>query len=399
MDDVLLALAEAAQDHVPPAYAPLVEALISDFLACCLGSGAEADGGMMRADGTAGTVALLSLRASRRDLDDISWDLGVHVGAVVLPVVIALGTEVGATNEILGRAVAAGYRSAMTMAAALGPDHSRRWHTTATAGTFGAASAASVLLGYSTVLHRDSLVHAAAATGGTGQAVAEGKGAAAFNRAAAATSGLFAARAARLGLPRIVRPLDGDRGLFGLMASVRPPAMTDLTYGLPNVSLRILPVNGHSQSVAIAAACLRHDRNAEFQLMEVQLPNSAVGATDGRAGPWWDSRLAALRAWSAGDAFVVATASELDHLVDRVNVVAGPLGPGQSIVTVTSNGAIVSSATTDPPGLRPLSTESRRLIHQKWTRVLGQDPSRVLALATEVCEVGPSLSIIDELIQ
>ena len=74
-----------------------------------------------------------------------------------------------------------------------------------------------------------------------------------------------------------------------------------------------------------------------------------------------------------GDPFVLATASELDHPVERVNVVAGPPGLGQSIMTVTSNGSIVSSATTAPPGLRPLSTE--------------------------VCEVGPSLSLINELIE
>ena len=74
-----------------------------------------------------------------------------------------------------------------------------------------------------------------------------------------------------------------------------------------------------------------------------------------------------------GDPFVLATASELDHLVERVNVVAGPPGLGQSIMTVASNGSIVSSATTAPPGLRPLSTE--------------------------VCEVGPSLSLINELIE
>src|SRR5690606_13091866 len=82
------------------------------------------------------------------DFDDHSR-AKIHPGAVVVPVVLALGEHVGASGQQAMIAMAAGYETMNRVSQAANPGRTRMrgWHLTGTAGTFAAAAAASVLLG------------------------------------------------------------------------------------------------------------------------------------------------------------------------------------------------------------------------------------------------------------
>ena len=82
------------------------------------------------------------------DFDDHSR-AKIHPGAVVVPVVLALGERCEAPGPVLLAAMAAGYETMNRVSQAANPGRARMrgWHLTGTCGTFAAAAAASVILG------------------------------------------------------------------------------------------------------------------------------------------------------------------------------------------------------------------------------------------------------------
>ncbi len=83
------------------------------------------------------------------EVDDGYRPGSVHPGAVVVPAAFMLAIVRGSSGDALIRAIVAGYEVTCRIAAASHPR--ARWrgfHNTGTAGVFGAAAAASVLLGF-----------------------------------------------------------------------------------------------------------------------------------------------------------------------------------------------------------------------------------------------------------
>jgi len=73
----------------------------------------------------------------------------IHMGAVVIPTVLALCEHTPVSGRTLLTAVAAGYETMIRVSLAANPGAARMrgWHLTGTCGTFAAAAAASVVLG------------------------------------------------------------------------------------------------------------------------------------------------------------------------------------------------------------------------------------------------------------
>ena len=86
--------------------------------------------------------------STRFDFDDHHRSK-IHPGAAVLPAVLALGEPRDIDGETCLAALAAGYEVMARVSLAANPSSSRMrgWHLTGTCGTFGAAAAASVILG------------------------------------------------------------------------------------------------------------------------------------------------------------------------------------------------------------------------------------------------------------
>lgn len=137
------------------------------------------------------------------DFDDHSR-AKIHPGAAVLPAVLALAERDGADGRTALAALAAGYEVMNRVSLAANPNSSRMrgWHLTGTTGTFGAAAAACVMLGY------DAWTTASA----LGLAGTQSAGLWAFNADGAMSKRLHPGRAAQAG---IVAALLAGRGFEG----------------------------------------------------------------------------------------------------------------------------------------------------------------------------------------
>ena len=133
------------------------------------------------------------------DYDDVNMEMPGHVSVAVLPAVLALAEERGASGRQIIAAFAAGYELACRLGRALAPGHydGVGFHATGTIGTFGAAAACAHLLG----LDEDQTVHALgiAATEAAGLKSLFGTMCKPLHAGRAAEAGLLAARLAGRG--------------------------------------------------------------------------------------------------------------------------------------------------------------------------------------------------------
>lgn len=82
------------------------------------------------------------------DFDDCSTTMGGHPSAPVVPALLALAQERGATGKAVLSAYLAGVELELRLARVVMPHHYEKgWHPTATLGVFGAAAASARLLG------------------------------------------------------------------------------------------------------------------------------------------------------------------------------------------------------------------------------------------------------------
>ncbi len=137
------------------------------------------------------------------DFDDHSR-AKIHPGAVVVPVVLALGERCDAPGDVLLAAMAAGYETMNRVSQAANPGRARMrgWHLTGTCGTFAAAAAASVILG----------LDAATTASAFGLAGTQSAGLWAFTADAAMSKRMHPGKAARDGLNAAILAADGFEG-------------------------------------------------------------------------------------------------------------------------------------------------------------------------------------------
>jgi 2-methylcitrate dehydratase PrpD len=137
------------------------------------------------------------------DFDDHSR-AKIHPGAVVVPVVLALGERCRSPGHVLLAAMAAGYETMNRVSQAANPGRARMrgWHLTGTCGTFAAAAAASVILG----------LDAATTASAFGLAGTQSAGLWAFTADAAMSKRMHPGKAAQDGLNAAVLAANGFQG-------------------------------------------------------------------------------------------------------------------------------------------------------------------------------------------
>ena len=149
------------------------------------------------------------------ELDDVFHRGPIHVGAVVLPALLAVSEM---RPQMTGReflaAALAGYEIAPRAALCMGPEHlGQGWHSGATAGVFGAAAAAAAGLG----LDEERTVHAfgIAGTQASGLMAAQyGAMVKRMHAGRASQSGLYGALLAERGFTGIVNVFESEYGGF-----------------------------------------------------------------------------------------------------------------------------------------------------------------------------------------
>lgn len=152
------------------------------------------------------------------EMDDVHRASILHPGPIVIPAALAATEAAGADARSLLDAIVRGYEATIRIGAALGTSHYRHWHTTATAGSFGAAAAVASVLGLDPEATADALGTAGSTTGGLWQVRHEDAPTKSIHNAESARRGHVAAFLARAGIRGPRRILEGPQGLFAATA-------------------------------------------------------------------------------------------------------------------------------------------------------------------------------------
>jgi len=180
------------------------------------------------------------------DRDDLHRSSVTHPGAIIWSVVNTCGGDNGAA--------AAGYEATARIGVALGPEHRKYWHATATAGSIGAALTAGLALDLSPEQLVDCAAHAVSVAGGSVLAVIERSGSRLFHRAHAAATGIAAARAAATGLGGTRTGLEAEQGFFAALGgSCEGLVVPRDRLAIEETELRIHATNGFAQELVEAA--------------------------------------------------------------------------------------------------------------------------------------------------
>lgn len=179
-------------------------------------------------------VFLNGIQSHTLELDDVHTKSKSHIGTVVIPAAWSCAFMTGSTGEELITAVIAGYEVTARIAMAFGIKEHRKlgWHSTATAGIFGAAAACGKLLD----LDEEKMVYALGLAGaqsfGTWAFLADGASCKVLNPARSSQSGCEAAFLAKAGMTGPEHVLTSeDGGLLHMMSTAPVPEYVDAYLG------------------------------------------------------------------------------------------------------------------------------------------------------------------------
>ena len=359
-----------------------LEILLTDYLVCIVSASQNGSGAIspLHGDGILGRGAWMALQSNCGDRDDLDWSVGTHPGSVIWSTIISICLlNEKARKNFLSSALA-GYRTSASMGNFLGVDHRSKWHVTGTAGTFAAASAASVSFEYSKEVHQRALQLAGANIGGSALAPREREGASAFNRSAATTLGITAAMAAGAGAIAVENLWDGPYGILSTFsASEFSLGSTLIVDGVSTTSLRLFPVTGFAQSAVLATALLATRNFDHLDELDINLEGGATFLLDGtRGGFWWDVRAAVSAAWASKDP---TNLYPNDEFLDRISLVVAELPPGAARISIRTSSGNDSETIYSPPGNdfnNPQETEWRQI---KWRAMAGERLSEVVEVS------------------
>jgi 2-methylcitrate dehydratase PrpD len=261
-----------------------------------------------RAD-AASAAAYHGALGSTLEMDDVHRSSILHPGPVVVPALIAAAPRATRGAAFL-RALVIGYEVTIRIGRALGPSHYRLWHSTATAGAFGAAAGASAVLGADVSQLAHAMALAGTRAGGLWQVRHEDSLGKTWHLAGAAREGLAAAQLAQVGVSGPLGVLDGPSGWFAATAPEADVRCIDEARATPwidDVSFKPWPACRHAHpamdAFAQAFAPAHGPRAAEsIERIEVHTYEEALRFCD-RPSPRneWQARFSiqhALAAWA-----------------------------------------------------------------------------------------------------
>ena len=181
------------------------------------GTGAASVPGMTRTLDPYWGALVTGTAAHLDDFDDTHLATVIHPGAAALATVLSLVPETDPSGAALLAAFAVGCEAQLRIGNAISPAHyDHGWHITGTCGVFGAAVAASALLGLDAEAAGRALSLAATMTAGHREAF--GSMTKPLHAGKAAANGVLAARLAAAGLAGPADPL-GPGGVLEVLAA------------------------------------------------------------------------------------------------------------------------------------------------------------------------------------
>ena len=327
------------------------------------------------------------------DFDDTHSDASLHPSAPVVPAAFAVGEMTGASGREVLTAIVAGYEVCCRLGNALDPTshYARGFHPTATAGTYGAAAAASKLLGLSEAQLISAFGVSGSQAAGSLQFLVNGAWNKRYQVGAAAMNGVIAATLARNDFVGAIESVEGKHGLLvGYSENAHPDkATTGLgsIYETMKIGIKPYPSCRYTHAAIDAIIAMRREYNLtrdQVKRVEIGLhrngitltgdaatrrhPRSIVGGQfsmfftgaialdQGRFG--WDDydRL--------GDAAIDALADKFDVVPDECLEI-GRKHPFGARVSITTYDGVHERLHVDPPG-EPTSFPDAQAMQQKF---------------------------------
>lgn len=223
------------------------------------------------------------------EMDDLHRDSVTHPGSVVIPAAWALAEERNLSGRDFLRAVLAGYEACCRIGMAVGKAHYRIWHNTSTCGPFGAAMAASEVIGLGEDETVWALGNAGTQSSGLWEFLASGAMSKHLHTARAAESGVLAVLLAAQGFTGPDRILEGEKGFFaGLCPDPVPDAVIagpGRPWELTRTSIKPWPCCRHTHPAIDAALELHRELDgAAIRRVKVGTYKAALDICD-RAQP------------------------------------------------------------------------------------------------------------------
>ncbi len=175
------------------------------------------------------------------DFDDTHAGGLVHATAVVLPAVLAVGEEVGATGEEAVLAAVVGFETVCRIAgSAPHAFHQRGLHATLACGVFSSALVAARLMRLDLPTTVNALGIAGSSAGGLLEFLATGSSTKQLHPGLASHAGILAARLAAAGADGPDSVIEGERGLYAALADGHAdPALVTADLGVRWETTRI----------------------------------------------------------------------------------------------------------------------------------------------------------------
>jgi 2-methylcitrate dehydratase PrpD len=219
------------------------------------------------------------------EMDDLHRASVTHPGCVVIPAAWAFAHLRDMGGKDFLRAVLAGYEACTRVGMAVGKEHYRVWHNTATCGPFGSAMAVARLHGLDDTQTVWALGNAGTQSAGLWEFLSAGAMSKHLHTARGAQAGLMAARLAKEGFTGPARILEGEKGFFkGLCPDPDPGAVLrdpDAPWQLMETSIKPWPCCRHTHPTIDAAIELHHLLGQEeIAKVEVGTYQAAIDVCD-----------------------------------------------------------------------------------------------------------------------
>ncbi|MCZ4064640.1 MmgE/PrpD family protein [Oxalobacter aliiformigenes] len=280
---------------IPEEVIEAVKKYILDWIGCAIGGAVhpasgpikslvETLGGKDQADIIGGTGSNAFLAALSHayyghilEMDDVERRSITHPATVVVPAALAVAGRAGKTGEDLILSVIGGYEVLLRIGAAIVPAHYEVFHTTSTAGVFGAAMAAGKMLGLDRQYLNWALGNAGSLASGLMQFLQEflqGGMSKFLHAGTASAQGVLVALLAEKGLGGAEDILEGEKGFFAGFARQEVDERIFGDFGKRwrtlDVSVKAYPCCRHTHS-AIDAALEIGNRAGGRSLKEIRL--------------------------------------------------------------------------------------------------------------------------------
>ncbi|MCE7997844.1 MAG: MmgE/PrpD family protein [Rhodobiaceae bacterium] len=195
------------------------------------------------------------------ETDDLHRESVVHPGCVVVPPAWVLAAKRGIGGRAFLTSVLHGFEATTRVGMAVGAEHYKIWHNTATCGPFGAAMASAALLGLDDEEATHALGNAGSQAAGLWEFLETGAMTKHLHAGHAAEAGVRAAELAQHGFTGPPNILEGEKGFFKAACPDADPSAVlddaDAPWQLTTTSIKPWPSCRHTHPAIDAAQTIR----------------------------------------------------------------------------------------------------------------------------------------------